>query len=110
MEVSSLLGLFHCTGSEGALQLHSYPYCMDLNRATGLTPHVDSLLVTVLHQSTTNELQIHRNGFVWLLVPLVFGVLVVNIGGSLHILSNGRFPTIYHCAVPNQIRRRISVA
>ncbi|KAL2544747.1 Gibberellin 3-beta-dioxygenase 1 [Forsythia ovata] len=97
-------------GSEGALQLNSYPCCPDPNRAIGLAPHTDSLLLTILHQSETNGLQIHRNGVGWLSVPPISGSLVVNIGDLLHIMSNGRFPTVYHRAVPNQNRHRISIA
>ncbi|CAA3023316.1 gibberellin 3-beta-dioxygenase 1-like [Olea europaea subsp. europaea] len=96
--------------SEGALQLNSYPCCPDPNRAIGLAPHTDSLLLTILHQSEEKGLQIQQNGVGWVPVPPVSGALVVNIGDLLHILSNGRFPTVYHRAVPSQDRHRISVA
>ncbi|CAA3023317.1 gibberellin 3-beta-dioxygenase 1-like [Olea europaea var. sylvestris] len=100
----------HESDADGALQLNSYPCCPDPNRAIGLAPHTDSLLLTILHQSETKGLQIHRNGVGWVPVPPVSGALVVNIGDLLHILSNGRLPTVYHRAVPNQDRHRVSVA
>ncbi|CAI9755627.1 unnamed protein product [Fraxinus pennsylvanica] len=106
-EMISTSSIYEC---EGALQLNSYPCCPDPNRAIGLAPHTDSLLLTILHQSETKGLQIHRNGVGWVAVPPVSGALVVNIGDLFHILSNGRFPTVYHRAVPNQDAHRISVA
>ncbi|KAK6140980.1 hypothetical protein DH2020_025278 [Rehmannia glutinosa] len=96
--------------SEGALQLNSYPSCPNPNRAIGLAPHTDSLLLTILHQNHTNGLQIFQDGKGWISVPPISGALVVNIGDLMHILSNARFPTVYHRVVPNETNHRFSIA
>ncbi|KAL6344900.1 hypothetical protein AAG906_006657 [Vitis piasezkii] len=93
-----------------ALQLNSYPPCPDPNRAMGLAPHTDSLLFTIVHQSHTSGLQILRDGVGWITVFPLEGALVVNVGDLLHILSNGRYPSVLHRAVVNQAEHRISLA
>ncbi|KAI3468287.1 hypothetical protein Pfo_024950 [Paulownia fortunei] len=96
--------------SEGALQLNSYPSCPNPNRAIGLAPHTDSLLLTILHQNDVNGLQLFQEGLGWISVPPVSGALVVNIGDLMHIFSNARFPTVYHRVIPNETRHRFSIA
>ncbi|KAL0323894.1 UNVERIFIED_CONTAM: Gibberellin 3-beta-dioxygenase 1 [Sesamum calycinum] len=96
--------------SESALQLNSYPTCPNPNRAVGLAPHTDSLLLTILHQNDINGLQIFQEGIGWTPVPPVPGALIVNIGDLMHIISNARFPTVCHRVVPNETRHRFSIA
>ncbi|KAK4420041.1 Gibberellin 3-beta-dioxygenase 1 [Sesamum alatum] len=96
--------------SESALQLNSYPSCPNPNQAVGLAPHTDSLLLTILHQNDTNGLQIFQEGTGWTPVPPVPGALIVNVGDLMHIVSNARFPTVYHRVVPNNTRHRFSIA
>ncbi|GFP80326.1 gibberellin 3-beta-dioxygenase 1, partial [Phtheirospermum japonicum] len=93
----------------GALQLNSYPSCPNPNRAIGLAPHTDTLLLTILHQNDTNGLQILQEGIGWITVPPVAGALVVNIGDLMHILSNTRFPTVYHRVVPSETSHRFTI-
>ncbi|KAI7987100.1 Gibberellin 3-beta-dioxygenase 1 [Camellia lanceoleosa] len=93
-----------------ALQLNSYPTCPDPNQAIGLPPHTDSLLLTILHHSNTSGLQIFRDGgFGWVPVSSVPGALTVNVGDLLHILSNGKFPTVYHRVVVSGTCHRVSM-
>ncbi|MCL7041971.1 hypothetical protein MKW94_021105 [Papaver nudicaule] len=94
----------------GALQLNSYPACPDPDRAMGLAAHTDSTLLTVLYQNSTSGLQVTRDGGKWITVPPISGALVVNIGDLLHILSNGRYPSVLHRAVVNRKCHRLSVA
>ncbi|CAK9179217.1 unnamed protein product [Ilex paraguariensis] len=98
------------SSSDGALQLNSYPCCPDPNRAIGLAPHTDTLLLTILHQSNSNGLQIFRDGVGWVSVSPLSGALVVNAGDLLHIVSNGRFSTAYHRVMANQACHRVSIA
>lgn len=96
--------------SGGAIQLNSYPVCPDPDRAMGLAAHTDSSLLTILYQNDTTGLQIFKEGTGWLAVQPQTGVLVVNIGDLMHILSNGLYPTVLHRAVVNKKQQRISVA
>lgn len=93
-----------------ALQLNSYPSCPDPNQAMGLAPHTDTSLLTILHQSETNGLEVFKAGLGWVPVPPVAGAFVINIGDILHILSNARFPNALHRVVMNGNRPRFSVA
>ncbi|XP_071719500.1 gibberellin 3-beta-dioxygenase 1-like [Rutidosis leptorrhynchoides] len=96
--------------SQGALQLNSYPSCPNPNQAIGLGPHTDSLLLTLLHQSNTNGLEVFIEGLGWSLVQPVEDAFVVSAGDLLHIFSNAKFPVLNHRAMVNQLKHRISVA
>ncbi|XP_074330854.1 gibberellin 3-beta-dioxygenase 1-like [Apium graveolens] len=97
--------------SNAALQLNSYPCCPNPNRAIGLAPHTDSLLLTILNQThDSSALQIFRDGVGWIPVAPVPDALVVNVGDLLHILSNGKFPSVYHQVIVSEEKHRISVA
>lgn len=97
--------------NNGALQLNSYPCCPNPSRAIGLAPHTDSLLLTILSQThDSSALQIFRDGVGWIAVAPVRDALVVNVGDLLHILSNGRFPSVYHQVIVSEKEHRISVA
>lgn len=93
-----------------ALQLNSYPACLDPDRVMGLAPHTDTSLLTILHQSDTSGLQVFKDGLGWVSVVPDPGALVVNVGDLLHILSNGRFPNVLHRVLANRARHRISTA
>ncbi|KAL5729444.1 gibberellin 3beta-dioxygenase [Ranunculus cassubicifolius] len=97
-------------GACAALQMNSYPPCPDPNRAMGLAAHTDSTLLTLLYQNNTSGLQVLRDGVGWVTVPPVTGALVVNVGDLIHILSNGRYPSILHRAVVHRTRHRLSIA
>eukprot|EP01018_Ginkgo_biloba_P041127 Gb_34356 [translate_table: standard] len=77
--------------------------------AMGLGPHTDSHFITLLYQGDVEGLHYLRNGK-WIVAPVVPNALVVNLGDLLEILSNGRYKSPIHRAVPNQSRSRISVA
>ncbi|CAK9185475.1 unnamed protein product [Ilex paraguariensis] len=97
--------------SEAALQLNSYPCCPDPDRVLGLAPHTDTLLLTIVHQSDSNGLQVFKDGVLgWVSVSPIAGALVVNVGDLLHIVSNARFLTAYHRVVANQACHRVSIA
>ncbi|KAJ8428318.1 hypothetical protein Cgig2_014209 [Carnegiea gigantea] len=98
-------------GASGVIQLNSYPACPDPSRAMGLAAHTDSTLLTILHQSSTSGLQVFQEwAGSWVMVPPISGGLVINIGDLLHIISNGLYSSVYHRAVVNKTRHRLSVA
>ncbi|XP_074284361.1 gibberellin 3-beta-dioxygenase 1-like [Silene latifolia] len=94
-----------------ALQLNSYPSCPDPTRTMGLAEHTDTFLFTILHQTgNASGLQVYKDGLGWVSVDPVPGALVVNVGDLLHIISNGRFPSVVHRAVVNNEKQRMSMA
>ncbi|CAL9005025.1 unnamed protein product, partial [Prunus brigantina] len=44
--------------ASAVLQLNSYPACPDPDRTMGLAQHTDSNLLSIVHQSNTNGLQV----------------------------------------------------
>ncbi|KAF5482091.1 hypothetical protein F2P56_002685 [Juglans regia] len=96
--------------SEALLHLNSYPVCPDPSHAMGLAPHTDSSLLTLLYQSCTNGLQVHKENIGWAPVHPIAGALVVNVGDLMHILSNGRFKSPMHQVLLTKSCHRISMA
>ncbi|KAK9149783.1 hypothetical protein Scep_008540 [Stephania cephalantha] len=97
--------------ASAGLQLNSYPACPDPNRTMGLAAHTDSTLLTILYQNNTSGLQVLKDGSTgWITVPPLPEALVVNVGDLLHILSNGKYPSVFHRAVVHQTRHRLSAA
>ncbi|KAF8705825.1 hypothetical protein HU200_031033 [Digitaria exilis] len=79
-------------------------------RAVGLIAHTDSGFFTFVLQSLVPGLQLFRHGpDRWVSVPAVPGAFVVNVGDLFHILTNGRFHSVYHRAVVNRDMDRISL-
>lgn len=88
-----------------------YPPCPEPDLALGLPPHSDYSVLTILLQSSPG-LQIwedsgERPG--WKIVPHTRGVLQVNIGDHLEVLSNGLYKSGMHRAAVNSERSRISI-
>ncbi|KAK9031677.1 hypothetical protein V6N11_055969 [Hibiscus sabdariffa] len=99
-----------CDRVQCVLQLNSYPMCPDPDRAMGLAPHTDSSLITLLYQGNINDLQVYKDGERWVAIEPIEGVLVVNLGDLMQIVSNGRFKTVLHRAVVNKTQHRVSTA
>ncbi|OEL23979.1 Gibberellin 3-beta-dioxygenase 2-2 [Dichanthelium oligosanthes] len=92
------------------MHLNWYPRCPDPRRALGLIAHTDSGFFTFVLQSLVPGLQLFRHGpDRWVAVPAVPGAFVVNVGDLFHILTNGRFHSVYHRAVVNRDLDRISL-
>ncbi|RLM92489.1 gibberellin 3-beta-dioxygenase 2-2-like [Panicum miliaceum] len=92
------------------MHLNWYPRCPDPRRALGLIAHTDSGFFTFVLQSLVPGLQLFRHGpDRWVAVPAVPGAFVVNVGDLFHILTNGRFHSVYHRAVVNRNLDRISL-
>lgn len=94
---------------QGPIQLNSYPPCPDPSRVLGLAPHTDTMLLTILNQCQIPGLQVFRDDVGWISVPPVPGALTVNVGDILHILSNGKFQSVYHRVTVSEKKHRISI-
>lgn len=93
-----------------SVRINYYPPCRHADKVLGLSPHSDSVGLTLLLQVNQVEgLQIRRNGR-WLPIKPLPGAFIVNIGDILEILSNGRYKSIEHRAVINPERERLSIA
>ncbi|XP_006645290.2 protein SRG1-like [Oryza brachyantha] len=92
-----------------AVRMNFYPPCPRPELVLGLSPHSDGSAVTVLQQDAAFAgLQVLRDG-AWVPVQPVPGALVVNIGDTLEVLTNGRYKSVEHRAVASGEHDRLSV-
>ncbi|KAF0928707.1 hypothetical protein E2562_006130 [Oryza meyeriana var. granulata] len=108
VEPKSLLSIFE--GQARGMRMNYYPPCWQADKVLGLSPHTDPGGLTLLLQvNDVQGLQIKRDGK-WFFVNAMNGALLVNIGDTLEILSNGKFRSVEHRAVIHPSRERISAA
>uniref|UniRef100_A0A0E0F0V7 Fe2OG dioxygenase domain-containing protein n=1 Tax=Oryza meridionalis TaxID=40149 RepID=A0A0E0F0V7_9ORYZ len=108
VEPKSLSSVFE--GQARGLRMNYYPPCLKADKVLGLSPHTDPGGLTLLLQvNDVQGLQINKDGK-WFSVNALNGALIVNIGDTLEILSNGKFRSVEHRAVVHPSRQRISAA
>ncbi|XP_048332878.2 1-aminocyclopropane-1-carboxylate oxidase homolog 1-like [Ziziphus jujuba] len=88
---------------------HYYPACPQPELTFGASKHGDKDFLTVLQQDHIGGLQVLYNNH-WIDVPYKPGVLVVNIGDLLQLITNDRFKSSDHRVLANRIGPRISIA
>ncbi|OEL22678.1 Protein SRG1 [Dichanthelium oligosanthes] len=87
-----------------------YPRCPRPGHVFGLKPHSDGSMITVVSiDDAVSGLQVQGDGGVWYDVPIVPNALVVNVGDTAEILSNGFFKSPVHRVVTNTERERVSL-
>ncbi|OEL22677.1 Protein SRG1 [Dichanthelium oligosanthes] len=88
-----------------------YPACPRPDLVLGIRPHSDVCVLTLLLMDQhVAGLQVLRDG-TWYSVPAVHNrALLVNVGVSLEIMSNGIFKGPVHRAVTNSEKERMSLA
>ncbi|RVW95250.1 Codeine O-demethylase [Vitis vinifera] len=93
-----------------AMRMNYYPPCPKPEQVIGLTPHSDSVGLTILLQVNEVEgLQIRKDGM-WIPITPLPNAFIVNIGDILEIFSNGIYKSIEHRAVVNSVKERLSIA
>ncbi|OVA04192.1 Oxoglutarate/iron-dependent dioxygenase [Macleaya cordata] len=87
-----------------------YPPCLQPELSIGLPVHTDIGLITVLQQvQGVSGLQVIKDGK-WLTVDPLPDAFIVNVAEQLEVMSNGRYKSVQHRAVTNQVLPRISIA
>nr|CAB3467306.1 unnamed protein product [Digitaria exilis] len=108
VEPESFLEIFR--GQPQSMRMTYYPPCRQAHKVVGLSPHTDRMGLTLLLQANDVQgLQIRKDGK-WVAINALDGALIVNIGDTLEILSNGRYKSIEHRAMVHPTRERMSVA
>ncbi|KAK4414120.1 Flavanone 3-dioxygenase 3 [Sesamum alatum] len=97
------------------LGINSYSPCSGPNATTGLPPHTDHSLITVLLQSGPGlqVIDCRSNmsvGGLWKNVPRLNGSFQVLVGDHLEVLSNGLYKSVVHRAIPSCSNTRLSIA
>ncbi|GAB4831551.1 hypothetical protein Ancab_005560 [Ancistrocladus abbreviatus] len=93
-----------------AIRVNYYPPCPAADKVIGLSPHSDSVGLTILLQlNETEGLQIKKDGL-WIPVKPLPGAFVINVGDILEMITNGTYRSIEHRAMINPSKERVSVA
>ncbi|KAG8391677.1 hypothetical protein BUALT_Bualt01G0212200 [Buddleja alternifolia] len=98
-------------GEQGQhMAINYYPACPEPELTYGLPAHTDPNALTILLQDLqVAGLQALKDGK-WLAIKPHPGAFVVNIGDQLQALSNGKYKSVWHRAVVNADKERLSVA
>ncbi|XAR57104.1 Codeine 3-O-demethylase [Bertholletia excelsa] len=93
-----------------AVRMNYYPPCPRPDLVLGLSPHSDGSALTVLQQRKGSSvgLNILKDGS-WVPVQPLPNALVINIGDTIEVLTNGRYKSVEHRAVVDQDRDRLSI-
>ncbi|WJX61945.1 hypothetical protein P8452_46992 [Trifolium repens] len=90
-------------------QANFYPPCPDPELTLGLQEHTDFNALTVLLQSQVSGLQVNKDGK-WISIPCILNAFVINLADQIEVLSNGRYKSVVHRAVTNNVHPRVSMA
>lgn len=86
IEPGKLASLFE-DGIQG-IRMNYYPPCAQANRVIGLTPHSDSVALTLLVQvNQVQGLQVKKYGK-WVPVKPIPGAFIINIGDIIEVSSS----------------------
>uniref|UniRef100_A0A0A9FF03 Fe2OG dioxygenase domain-containing protein n=1 Tax=Arundo donax TaxID=35708 RepID=A0A0A9FF03_ARUDO len=97
-------------GGIQSVRMNYYPPCAQAEKVIGLSPHSDAgLLTLVLQVNQVKGLQIRRNGS-WVPVKPLDGALIVNLGDTFEIFTNGRYRSVEHRVVVDTDKERLSIA
>ncbi|KAF8407646.1 hypothetical protein HHK36_006779 [Tetracentron sinense] len=103
---------------DSALSLHTeakvvnmnfYPPCPNPELTVGVGRHYDMAALTILLQDDIEGLYIKVEEKGWIEIPPIEGALVINVGDTLEILSNGRYKSAEHRVIGNSTKARVSV-
>ncbi|KAK7244080.1 hypothetical protein RIF29_38898 [Crotalaria pallida] len=93
-----------------SMRMNYYPPCPQPDKVIGLTPHSDSVGLTLLLQANEVEgLQIRKDSM-WVPVKPLPNAFIVNIGDVMEIITNGVYRSIEHRAIVNSAKERLSIA
>lgn len=93
-----------------AVRMNYYPACPRPDLVLGLSPHSDGSALTVLQQGKGSSvgLQILKDD-AWISIQPIPNALVINIGDTLEVLTNGRYKSVEHRAVTHKEKDRLSL-
>uniref|UniRef100_A0A0E0M091 Fe2OG dioxygenase domain-containing protein n=1 Tax=Oryza punctata TaxID=4537 RepID=A0A0E0M091_ORYPU len=107
VEHETLLAAFR--GKRQITALHHYPPCHHPEKVIGITPHSDGFGLTLLLQvNDTPGLQVSKDGR-WHPVRPLPGALIINVGETLEVLTNGHYKSVFHRVVVDTKRSRVTI-
>ncbi|KAK8646811.1 hypothetical protein V6N13_120581 [Hibiscus sabdariffa] len=94
--------------SHQLLVANMYPPCPQPELAMGLPPHSDHGFLTILMQNGIDGLQVMHKGK-WISIKPLPNSFLVNTGDHMEILTNGKYKSVLHRAVVNNMAARLSI-
>ncbi|PIN18027.1 Iron/ascorbate family oxidoreductase [Handroanthus impetiginosus] len=93
-----------------AVRMNYYPACPRPDLVMGLSPHSDGSALTILQQGKGSSvgLQILKEN-TWIPVQPIPNALVINIGDTIEVLTNGKYKSVEHRAVTHKEKDRLSI-
>ncbi|XP_010533099.1 PREDICTED: protein SRG1 [Tarenaya hassleriana] len=93
-----------------AVRMNYYPPCSRPDLVLGLSPHSDGSALTVLQQSRDScvGLQILKDSM-WVPFQPLPNALVINVGDTIEVLTNGKYKSVEHRAVTHRERDRMTI-
>lgn len=93
-----------------AIRMNYYPPCPRPDLVLGLSPHSDGSALTILQQKQGSSvgLQVLKDNK-WVSIQPIPNALVVNVGDTLEVLTNGKYKSVEHRAVTNMVKDRLSI-
>ncbi|KAI3800301.1 hypothetical protein L1987_28388 [Smallanthus sonchifolius] len=97
------------------VNMNFYPICPNPELTVGVGRHSDMGTLTVLLQDGIGGLYVKKDENAtleneeWIEIPPIDGALVINIGDTLQILSNGRYKSAEHRVRTTSVESRVSV-
>ncbi|KAK4855444.1 hypothetical protein QYF36_007402 [Acer negundo] len=93
-----------------AVRMNYYPPCSRPDLVMGLSPHSDGSALTILQQGKgcSVGLQILKDN-TWVPVQPIPNALVINIGDTIEVLTNGKYKSVEHRAVTHKEKDRLSI-
>lgn len=91
------------------MKINYYPKCPQPELALGVEAHTDVSALTFILHNMVPGLQVFYAGR-WVTAKCVPDSMIVHIGDTLEILSNGRYKSILHRGLVNKEKVRISWA
>ncbi|KAJ8422615.1 hypothetical protein Cgig2_000240 [Carnegiea gigantea] len=93
-----------------AIRMNYYPPCPRPDLVLGLSPHSDGSALTILQQRKGSSvgLQLLKDNK-WVSVQPLPNALLVNIGDTIEVLTNGKYKSVQHRAVTNKKKDRLSI-
>ncbi|KAJ4759917.1 Anthocyanidin synthase [Rhynchospora pubera] len=91
------------------LKINYYPKCPQPDLALGVEAHTDVSSLTFINTNGVPGLQVLKDDR-WITAECIPDTMIVHIGDSLEILSNGKYKSVVHRALVNKEKVRISWA
>ncbi|KAG6512197.1 hypothetical protein ZIOFF_030293 [Zingiber officinale] len=95
--------------SKCTISAHYYPACPQPELTMCTARHSDPICLTLLVENAFGGLQVRHKGY-WVDVPPVPGVILVNVGDLLQLISNDKVISVEHRVLASRQGPRLSVA